>query len=296
MNPLSPLTVPDSGSANLPTSHAQASSRTQAFIDSLARGRPRQRQVVQSPIDLPSAHPGENENEDGDEDGEYDADAYARMTQSEIIAPRERKSSMASRRSATLVFMGVWALFGVGSVSKRGAMGIRRQRASEISESAGASVGTGKVLWHSASSTAPSTTVESPVTSSEAFFDPLASSQFIVVESEVPLISTTATDEASDRFWGRISAWTCTTLYLTSRLPQIWKNVGYSHNYHLKLFYSPDSFSLSQFMRKSVEGLSILLFIFAFLGNTFYVLSILASPNMDLPAPQARAFLMESVP
>lgn len=25
---------------------------------------------------------------------------------------------------------------------------------------------------------------------------------------------------------GRISAWTCTTLYLTSRLPQIWKNVS----------------------------------------------------------------------
>ena len=30
---------------------------------------------------------------------------------------------------------------------------------------------------------------------------------------------------------GRISAWTCTTLYLTSRLPQIWKNVrGFTFN------------------------------------------------------------------
>ena len=28
------------------------------------------------------------------------------------------------------------------------------------------------------------------------------------------------------RLVGRISAWTCTTLYLTSRLPQIWKNVS----------------------------------------------------------------------
>lgn len=30
------------------------------------------------------------------------------------------------------------------------------------------------------------------------------------------------------RLFGRTSAWACTTLYLTSRLPQIWKNVGLS--------------------------------------------------------------------
>lgn len=37
-------------------------------------------------------------------------------------------------------------------------------------------------------------------------------------------------DEPPDykRIIGRISAWTCTTLYLTSRLPQIWKNVSIS--------------------------------------------------------------------
>jgi hypothetical protein len=32
---------------------------------------------------------------------------------------------------------------------------------------------------------------------------------------------------------GRISAWTCTTLYLTSRLPQIWKNVSFQVPYLL---------------------------------------------------------------
>jgi len=32
--------------------------------------------------------------------------------------------------------------------------------------------------------------------------------------------------EEKRRIIGRISAWTCTTLYLTSRLPQIWKNVS----------------------------------------------------------------------
>jgi len=77
-----------------------------------------------------------------------------------------------------------------------------------------------------------------------------------------------------ERVIGRIFAWVCTTLYLTSRLPQIWKN----------------------FVRKSVEGLSVYLFIFAFLGNAFYVASILTSPAMDQPAPAAVAFLKETLP
>ncbi|KIM28557.1 hypothetical protein M408DRAFT_59186, partial [Serendipita vermifera MAFF 305830] len=66
------------------------------------------------------------------------------------------------------------------------------------------------------------------------------------------------TPEQKRRLLGRISAWACTTLYLTSRLPQIWKN----------------------YTRKSVQGLSLALFVFAFLGNTFYVASILSSPTI----------------
>ncbi|KAK0535872.1 hypothetical protein OC842_002170 [Tilletia horrida] len=90
---------------------------------------------------------------------------------------------------------------------------------------------------------------------------------------------------------GRSSAWTCTVLYLTSRLPQIWTN----------------------HMRKSVEGLSMLLFIAAFLGNLFYTISILASPKAgdwwtllapppgDPSArngltPENKAYLRESLP
>ncbi|TDL21509.1 PQ-loop-domain-containing protein, partial [Rickenella mellea] len=76
------------------------------------------------------------------------------------------------------------------------------------------------------------------------------------------------------RLLGRISAWACTTLYLTSRLPQIWKN----------------------YVRKSVDGLSMALFVFAFLGNTFYVMSILTNPALDAPRAEATAFLRESVP
>ncbi|WOO84374.1 Lysosomal amino acid transporter 1 [Vanrija pseudolonga] len=70
---------------------------------------------------------------------------------------------------------------------------------------------------------------------------------------------------------GRISAWCCTTLYLTSRLPQIWKN----------------------FQRKSVEGLSILLFIFAFLGNVAYVASIVFRPA---PPGEGAHYLLKALP
>ncbi|PWN24495.1 hypothetical protein BDZ90DRAFT_214563, partial [Jaminaea rosea] len=58
---------------------------------------------------------------------------------------------------------------------------------------------------------------------------------------------------------GRLLSWLCTLLYLTSRLPQIYEN----HT------------------RRSVAGLSILLFISAFVGNALYAISILTSPLMD---------------
>jgi hypothetical protein len=40
------------------------------------------------------------------------------------------------------------------------------------------------------------------------------------------------------RLFGRTSAWACTTLYLTSRLPQIWKNVSLSSLFSIPLFLS----------------------------------------------------------
>lgn len=47
---------------------------------------------------------------------------------------------------------------------------------------------------------------------------------------------------------------------------------------------------------EKIQGLSVYLFIFAFLGNFFYVASILTSPNLQLPEPQATAFIRESIP
>ena len=79
------------------------------------------------------------------------------------------------------------------------------------------------------------------------------------------------TNEEKRRVIG-ISACTCTTLYLTSRLPQIWKNVSASRLHHS---LDPDT-CIQQYTRKSAKGLSLALFAFAFLGNLFYVLSILS--------------------
>ncbi|CAB4476951.1 PQ-loop-domain-containing protein [Rhizophagus irregularis] len=56
---------------------------------------------------------------------------------------------------------------------------------------------------------------------------------------------------------GRIMAWICTVLYLTSRMPQIWKN----------------------YTRRSVEGLSVFMFIFAVLANLSYTTSIIVNPE-----------------
>ncbi|KAK0736903.1 PQ loop repeat-domain-containing protein, partial [Apiosordaria backusii] len=55
-------------------------------------------------------------------------------------------------------------------------------------------------------------------------------------------------------FWGQVFGWLCAVLYLGSRLPQL----------------------LLNWRRKSTEGVSILFFLFACLGNLTYVLSILA--------------------
>ncbi|KAL2016743.1 hypothetical protein VTK56DRAFT_3132 [Thermocarpiscus australiensis] len=60
-------------------------------------------------------------------------------------------------------------------------------------------------------------------------------------------------DPLSLNLWGQIFGWLCAALYLGSRLPQL----------------------LLNWRRKSTEGVSVLFFLFACLGNLTYVLSIL---------------------
>lgn len=67
---------------------------------------------------------------------------------------------------------------------------------------------------------------------------------------------------------GWILAWMCTTFYLVSRIPQIYKN----------------------YRRHSTQGLSLALFSFAVSGNVTYALSIMLHPG------HTRRSLMESLP
>lgn len=114
-----------------------------------------------------------------------------------------------------------------------------------------------------------------------------------------------------ERFVGRASAWLCTSLYLTSRLPQIWQNVSFLHASTMICFWLTNTFP--QFRRRSVEGLSMMLFVMgpspfpplaqterltdrlsplAFVGNSLYVLSILTNPLLT----SSPGFLLESTP
>lgn len=194
------------------------------------------------------------------------------------VESSKRRSSRASRKGAGMVFLGVWALFGVGTLagSKRGIATDSAIRFGRVLTTVTAHTGSTPIptptkipdtLVNTAEE-APASPVDTPIS-----FDDL---QF-----EEPIIPARADDPddshdgpSTDYIVGRISAWICTTLYLTSRLPQIWKN----------------------YARKSVEGLSISLFVFAFMGNLLYVSSILTSPKLGLPEAESAAFLRESVP
>ncbi|SPO24729.1 uncharacterized protein UTRI_01700_B [Ustilago trichophora] len=95
------------------------------------------------------------------------------------------------------------------------------------------------------------------------------------IPTDHPLLIALLDDETAAswrRLVGRISAWLCALLYITSRIPQIWEN-------HI---------------RRSVAGLSILLFIAAFSGNLFYTISVLANPAAS--GEDARVYLQESLP
>jgi hypothetical protein len=122
------------------------------------------------------------------------------------------RSPRASRRGAAMVFMGAWALFGIGTLGIRGYNGERD-----------VAVLPGKVLSSSSptppSLSSPSPTGESlPLPTIDLVFD---APHFEYMSKDRP----PAAGPPMERVIGRISAWICTTLYLTSRLPQIWKNV-----------------------------------------------------------------------
>lgn len=176
-----------------------------------------------------------------------------------------RTSSRASRRGASMVLLGFGLLFSVGALTNTHSRSLT-----------GRSDSIGRVLVDEIN-------IPHPVTASSVqdMAYPASSSDAGVVTVEIPLTlsqnesrSQSEDPPSTERIIGRIFAWLCTSLYLTSRLPQIWKN----------------------YVRKSVEGLSMYLFVFAFLGNFFYVCSILTSPEAHMPPPASTKFFQESIP
>ncbi|KAF1801570.1 PQ loop repeat-domain-containing protein [Mucor lusitanicus] len=103
----------------------------------------------------------------------------------------------------------------------------------------------------------------------------LFSTWFLVPNADLSTMSTSTSSVSSlslsqyNIIWlGRLFAWTCTSLYLMSRIPQLLKNRR----------------------RQSVEGLSASLFVFAVCGNLTYASSILSHPGQTIDS------LLEALP
>ncbi|KAJ3930408.1 MAG: PQ loop repeat-domain-containing protein [Lentinula lateritia] len=177
------------------------------------------------------------------------------------------RSSRVSKQSAGMVFLGVFAMFGLGSLT------VPRHIGPPVNASR-----TGRVLslraMNSLDRMSPTEHVAPSSLVNEYTSIDIHTIISIPQTTNVPSFEPKIIEDSNERIIGRIFAWVCTTLYLTSRLPQIWKN----------------------YVRKSVEGLSMYLFIFAFLGNTFYVASILTSSEVYQPAPRSTDFIKESIP
>ncbi|KAH3661220.1 hypothetical protein OGAPHI_006627 [Ogataea philodendri] len=89
----------------------------------------------------------------------------------------------------------------------------------------------------------------------------------------VPVSAEQTTTGVRSASVGSIVAWMCTCIYLSSRMPQLVKN----------------------YRRKSVHGISPLLFAFALMGNLTYSLSICCNAWM-LPFAERSAFLQKELP
>jgi hypothetical protein len=128
----------------------------------------------------------------------------------------QRRSSRASRKGATVIFLGVWSLFGIFTLagSKPGMPWVSTTKMGRVLSTRD---NVPKAVPITGISDSPSIPYETP----DSAFD-LLSIPFL---GEAPHNEPYPGAPSPERVLGRIFAWLCTTLYLTSRLPQIWKNV-----------------------------------------------------------------------
>lgn len=141
----------------------------------------------------------------------------ARQANESSSSPWNRRNSRAGKKSATMVFLGTWALFGVGTF-------VGNKSNTHVGRILPSSPARGHVIPTAVTSsliaTKPWTLSDSvpglPVASEDQDL-PSPMEHVVLLDDSKPSL---------ERTIGRISAWLCTTLYLTSRLPQIWKNVS----------------------------------------------------------------------
>ncbi|KAL0581547.1 hypothetical protein V5O48_000476 [Marasmius crinis-equi] len=132
------------------------------------------------------------------------------------ISPTIRHNT-ASRQSAGLAFLSVFALFSVGHL-----VGLKTNQGSVIARQVTPINDLSPV--HSAPIYPPNPIDFDPATP-YAPTNEDAGASYVTVE--IPKEDNLAinSETTNERIIGRLFAWLCTTLYLTSRLPQIWKNV-----------------------------------------------------------------------
>lgn len=148
---------------------------------------------------------------------DFNAQSHEHALNEPVSPAVSNRGSRASRRGSTMVFLGAWALFGIGTLTS-GRTGMSMS-----------TTDTGRVLvsGHNLESSTPfyyshpDTFLSNPSVNQLDTLD---------LDSAYPRDdsydkSSPPEQPSSTQVLGRIFAWLCTTLYLTSRLPQIWKNV-----------------------------------------------------------------------
>ena len=236
-----------SRSASESQDEASAKTDMESTTESLARGRRRERHLAPFEEQLkPHEMP----------DGQHGGPSAAQIPQpkrNRLFVPRPSTT----RRGSSMVLLGVGALFTFAHIPQRNHELVRTNTPTVV-------LNHNTTVWNA-------TTALHDTSLTAAPRHPLM--LYIPVDTfHVRRWERGRPQMASGQLIGRISAWLCTLLYMTSRMPQIWTN----------------------FQRRSVQGLSLFLFVSAFLANLLYSVSILSKPKAV--GPERHGFLMESLP
>jgi len=287
-----------SGSSATPTTEGMRTAEQSPIIGMSSRGRLPRRPDLEEiddrseaeesgfttrlhPIDgLPLPHSHNNATTVEERAAQAEIERQRRRSKS-----RSQSQSVARHRAAGVLFMGVWAFCGWDAVGRR-QDGLWKRTAREgmvmtpppvkgtVATVSGVEPSVIDWVAGLSTSTSASTAGDRHPRTFQHGYEPDSIYTWVRHHEPRHREPRRRTRQEIQRLIGRISAWTCTTLYLTSRLPQIWKN----------------------YMRKSCEGLSVLLFVFAFCGNLTYVIGILINPAGNGNPKQAAHYLLESLP